>query len=492
MTGFGLRASGFVLCAMSLLAQAETRPRYAGTIEATLLGAPATLDPVAARTHAEITAVGLVFDTLYAIGPDGIAQPHLAIGEPVLDEKHTTARIALRQGVRFHDGSELTAQDVAASLERARVQAKWPLAAVAAVHADGDGVVLELKAPVAELTSLLALPETAITKAGKPPGDRPIGSGPYVVDTWDRAGHRLVLRAFDAHFAGRPYADLVLRWFDTPDGEASRFESGAAQLSSRGVAVFAKSVPTFRAEPPLEAPVPLLVFVGFGRAHAQVTGDRAFRRALDLAIARGGLATITTGERVEPTTHPVPPASALDATTSAGDLAAASAQLADAAKRVPMLAAGARAALKLDILIEDTRPDDREIADRVARALERLGIATTITARPAQDMRERVARGQCDLWIGQLVEPLALPSAWWAAVFAAGNDDWPLAQLATDSLDPAAAARAFDERRPIVPLVLRGYKVWYRTDVRGFDFDGLARPTFADLYYFGTPVRAKR
>jgi ABC-type transport system substrate-binding protein len=486
-----LKRAPLVLCLVAALAHAETRPRYAGTIEATLLGAPATLDPVAARTHAEITAVGLVFDTLYVLGPDGVAQPHLAIAEPVLDEKHTTARIALRQGVRFHDGSELAAQDVAASLERARVQTKWPLAAVAAVHADGDGVVLELKAPVAELTTLLALPQTAITKAGKAPGDKPVGSGPYAVDTWDRTGHRLLLHAFDDHFAGRAYTDLVLRWYDTPDGEASKFESGAAQLSARGVAVFAKSVPTFRADEPVQAPVPLLVFVGFGRAHASVTGDRAFRRALDLAIARGGLATINTGERVEPTTRPVPPATVLDATTSAGDLAGATAQLADAAKRVPALAPGPRDALKLEILIEDTRPDDREVADRVARALEHLGIATTIAAKPAPEMRERVGRGQCDLWIGQLVEPLGMPSAWWAAAFAAGNDDWPLAQLASDALDPDATAKAFDERKPIVPLMLRGYKIWYRTDVRGFDFDGLARPTFANLFYFGTPVRAK-
>ena len=82
------------------------------------------------------------------------------------------------------------------------------------------------------------------------------------------------------------FQDMLLRWYDTPQGEASKFETGAAQLSSRGVAVFAKSLPTYRAaEPPVESPVPLLVFAGFGSAHPSITGDRAFRRALDFAIA---------------------------------------------------------------------------------------------------------------------------------------------------------------------------------------------------------------
>jgi MarR-like DNA-binding transcriptional regulator SgrR of sgrS sRNA len=491
LRALGLASVALVACAA--VARAETRPPYAGTIEATLLGSPATLDPVLARSHAEITAVGLLFDTLYTLGPDGDAQPHLAVAAPVLDERRTTARITIRKGVRFHDGSELVPQDVAASLERARAHARWQLAGIAEIHADADAIELSLRAPVPDLTTWLALPQTAVTKGGRPPGERPIGTGAYVLETFDRATHRMQLRPFDDHFAGRPYAELVLRWYDTVDGEAGKFESGAAQLSSRGVVVFAKSVPTFRpADHPVESPVPVLVFVGFGAAHPAVTGDRAFRRAVDLAIARGGLAMITSGETVAPTTQPVPSAPALDAATSAGDLTAAMTQLAEAVRRVPALQPEKRTALKLEILVEDTRPDDREIADRVARALDRLGLATTISARPAQDIRERVAKGQCDLWIGQLVQPGKLEAAWWSAAFAAGNDDWPATQLAAGALDPVAAAKAFEDRQPIVPLMFRGYKLWYRSDVHGLDFDGLGRPTLADLFYFGSPVRAKR
>src|SRR5688572_2870532 len=121
-------------------AYGEGRPRYGGAVEATLLGAPASLDPIAARSHAEATTVGLVFDTLYRIAPGGVVVPHVAAAAPVLDEKAQTVHIAIRRGIRMHDGSELTAQDVAASLERARTQARWLFAPVIGIKSDGDAV----------------------------------------------------------------------------------------------------------------------------------------------------------------------------------------------------------------------------------------------------------------------------------------------------------------------------------------------------------------
>ena len=67
-----------VVIAVAALAHAESRPRYGGTLEGSLLGAPVTLDPPMAQAHAELTVIDLVFDTLYRIGPTGVAQPHLA------------------------------------------------------------------------------------------------------------------------------------------------------------------------------------------------------------------------------------------------------------------------------------------------------------------------------------------------------------------------------------------------------------------------------
>lgn len=464
------------------VAHAESRPRYSGTVEGSLLGAPASFDPIAARTHAETTIVELVFDTLYRVSADGAVQPDLAVGVPVLDEKQTTVRIAIRKGVRFHDGTPLTPLDVVQSLERARASSKWLLAPVSAIRVDSDAVELTLRAPVSDLMTILALPQTAVTKNGKPPGERPVGSGTYMLKAIDRKRAFVQLRAFDDHFAGRAYFDeITLRWYDTADGEARRFETGNAQFSARGVTAFANAQPTFRADG-IQSPAALLVYIGFGRAHADVTGNPAFRRAVDLSIGREALSRVGSGERVIPTRSPVPfeaGGAELDAAGRAGDPDKARVQLANVPKA------------KLEILIEDTRPDDREIAERVVVALAKVGVVATITAVPARDMNDRIAKGTADLWIGQLAAPLTPQSLWWGAAFAAGNDDWPVAQLADGAVDPQKAAAAFADRMPIVPLLFRAVQLWHRTDIRGVGFDRSGRPCFADMFFFGLPAKSK-
>lgn len=477
-------ALAFVLLATT--AHAELRPRFGGSVEATLLGAPVSFDPVAARTHADVTVIGMIFDTLYELGPDGAARPHLAAAAPVFDEKHTIARIELKQGVVFQDGTALTAQDVAASLERARKTLRYALPIVTSVRADGDGIELSLAAPPADLAGLLALPQLAITKAGKAPAGKVLGTGAFAVEQVDLGHHRLVLRAFDNHFAGRPFIDrLELRWYDTPDGEARRFETGNAHVSTRGVSAFAGGTPSFVSRE-VSGPAALLVYVGFGSAHAMLEHDPAFRRALDLGVARGGLASIGTGEQVLPTRTPVPGAPPLDQLGKTGDLVRASASLAAAGRNLPELAS-----LRLEIVVEDTRPDDREIAERVGLALDKLGIAWTVTQVSAASLRERITSGKLDLWIGQLAEPVAATGVWWGAAFAAGGDDWPVSALQTGTLDVGAAARAFAERVPIVPLFFRSVRMAYRSDVRGVASDALGRPCFADTYLFGAPIPSR-
>jgi peptide/nickel transport system substrate-binding protein len=480
--------------ASSAVAAGEGRPHYGGVVDGALLGEPVVFDPAAAQTHAELTLVGLVFDTLYTVGPDGSAQPHLALEAPSGDG--TKVRVKVRKGVKFHDGSEMTTADVAASLERVRTSgARWALASVASVKANGEYVDLTLKTATPDLAALLALPATAITKGGKPATERSPGTGPFAIERVDAKGRRIELKAFDDHFAGRPYIDkLVLHWFDAPDGEAGRYERGEAQLSSRGVAAFTAAQPKFKADA-VEGPPALLVYVGFGRKHADVTAERQFRKALDLALVRQAVASVSSGERVSPSRVPLPVeagAPVLDAAGKVDDLPAAQAALAQAATKVKALAPANLPQLKLEILVEETRPDDREIAERVARALNKLGIDSVITGVSASTLRDRVKRGDCDLYIGQLAEPLTSSPAWWGAAFAVGGELWAEQKLAAGAIATPDAIKAFGERLPMLPLAFRSIRMWHRTDVRGLNFDASGRPDLANLFYFGDAVKGTK
>ena len=464
---------------------AETRPRYGGELTGTLFGEPASLDPIAARGHAELAVIGLIFDTLYRVGPDGSLVPHVAAALPIIDGGK--ARIPIRPGIRFHDGSALGVVDVVATLARvkASVAAGWLLAGVDAIAVDGDTVVLELHNGGRDLAAILAAPQLAITPRGAAPRkDAAIGSGPFKLVA--RKKDRIELEAFDDHFAGRPYVDrLALRWFTTADGEAKLYETGGSHWSMRGATVFSGQTPKFPTDE-LEGPATVLVYLGFGQAQSAITNNRDWRTALDAALARGGLATLGTGERTAPTVDPVPaelggpdlPDAARD---SRADVAAAA--LGRAAASVPALGADRRGSLSLEVLIDASRPDDREVAERVVRALDKLGLRGTITALAAPELAKRVAAGTCDLYIGQLAAPVTSPGLLFAQAYAAaGARDVADKLVAGGAVDVARARAAFATRLPILPLLHRAVRIHHRRDLRGSWFDGASRLGAADLF----------
>jgi hypothetical protein len=198
---------------------------------------------------------------------------------------------------------------------------------------------------------------------------------------------------------------------------------------------------------------------------------------------------------VVPTRLPVPVeagVAGLDAAGKAEDLAGARAALDDAAKRVPALAADKLPALSLELIYEQTRPDDHDVARRVVEALDALGISVRATPLGARDLRDRIASGKYDLAIDQVGEPVTTATTWWAAAFGAGGDDWAEKQLQGGRVDGGAAAKVFADRLPIVPLMFRSVHVWHRLDVRGLAFDGSGRMGFADLFYYGDAPKTKK
>lgn len=473
---------------LPLVARAETRPRYGGNVVASLTSAPASIDPLAAQSWAEVVLATLVFDGLYRIDANGAPRPHLASGDPQLSSDKKTARIPVRAGARFHDGRMITAADVVASLKRAQgaAQGEWLLAPVAKIKKDGDVVVLTLRRPVPELTTLLAAPQLAITPGGKAPSTRaPVGSGPFAVKKIASDARRIELAAFAEHFAGRPYADaLTLRWFADADEEAVSYEAGAADVSLRGAVAFAGHQPKYPTAS-VDGPATTLVYLGFGDAHPAILDDADFRRAVSLAVNRGGLKLVGSGERVVPATLPEAPDLG-GATPSSSEQSArvdAAAVALDKARRRHATLDKA----KLTLIVDETRPDDVEVATRIVGALDRIGLEAHYERLAPREHARRVAAGQCDLYIGQLVAPTADPVHEYAAAFAAGGDRWPVTELQAGELVLSEAQTVFAERLPVVPLYHRAVRAHHKKTLRGLAFDFLGRLGYADAFSFPPP-----
>jgi ABC-type transport system substrate-binding protein len=480
-------------------AAAEARPPYGGEVTASLWGEPASLDPVLARSESEIALAGLLFDTLYRIDDLGRAVPHVAASfpEPVADAG--AYRIALREQVLYHDGTEMTPDDVARSIERARASsAGWMLAPVRAVWADADAIVIESARGVVPLELLLASPIVAITPGGRPPQERRvIGSGPFELAALARDRRVVEVRAFEQHFAGRPYVDAItLRWFLRAAEEARRYEAGGAHLSLRGEAAFSGNRPRYETRV-AEGAAATLTYVGFGRQVPILADSLTFRRALSLAIGRRGFRAIGAGERVIPAVTPTPPdlgGPAIDADLAWARPAEAEALWRRAANQSPALGALMRddGAPSLEVLVDASRPEDRLVAEKVVAALFGLGLRAHVAEAPAAELARRARRGECTLYIGQLAAPLPSAKLQLAAALAAGRRASDAARVVRGALDAEGALARFDAQLPIVPLFHRAQRVHHRADLYGLSFDRAGRAQYADLFFFGEPAVVRR
>ena len=170
------------------------------------------LDPVLLERNVDIWVLSNLYDTLLEPSADGkTIVPGLASGYEVSADG-LTFTLKLRSGVKFSDGSPITVGDVKWSLDRARNpnNGAWnfTLESLDSIETQGeDTVILHLKHPDPALAAALAIfnssimPEKAFeATAGADEGakakafaEHPIGSGPFILESWQR-GTQMVLK----------------------------------------------------------------------------------------------------------------------------------------------------------------------------------------------------------------------------------------------------------------------------------------------------------
>jgi len=160
-----------------------------------------------------------ICDPLVVFGPTGQVQPRLAESWTAVDSK--TYVFKLRRGVRFHDGSPLTAADVKFTIERIiDPQTKSVMAAdyapsIASVDAvDPLTVRVNLKVPLVPLINLMPyvfiIPKAAFQRMGeKEFARKPVCSGAYRFVEWV-PNDRITLEAFPGYWRRAPRIQRVV------------------------------------------------------------------------------------------------------------------------------------------------------------------------------------------------------------------------------------------------------------------------------------------
>lgn len=192
-------------------------PASGGTLVYILNGEPDSLDPHKTVRQDSWSVMRFVTSSLVHRDPEGNYVPYLAESWEMSDDGLTWT-FHLKKDVTFHDGTPLTAQDVAWTFTRAKDPANpgaagASLAAVDSIEATDDStVVLHLLQPFFPLLTSLSDPaffgilsQAAVEAAGEDYGRQPIGTGPYKFKEWI-TGDRIVLERNPDFNWGPPFA----------------------------------------------------------------------------------------------------------------------------------------------------------------------------------------------------------------------------------------------------------------------------------------------
>jgi peptide/nickel transport system substrate-binding protein len=237
--------SGAALAALGL-PDAQTRaaiPR-GGSVAINIGTEPPLLLQVAQSAGATYYIGGKINEGLLTYDKDLNPQPLLATEWTVAPDG-LRYRFRLREGVKWHDGRDFTAEDVAFSiltLKQYHPRGRATFASVAQANVLGPhDVELILSKPNPYLLTAFAGFESPIVPrhlyegtniAGNPYNAAPIGTGPFRFAEWVRGSHVRLVRNENYWGAPKPYLDqIVFRFIVDPAAAAVAIESGDVQVS---------------------------------------------------------------------------------------------------------------------------------------------------------------------------------------------------------------------------------------------------------------------
>src|SRR2546422_5993021 len=306
-------AVGSVVAATSAAVQATETPRRGGVLLAVIAADAPSLDPHQENTFATLQPVAPLYSTLLQIDP--YSYPNV-IGDVAsewnISPDGLTYTFRIRPGIRFHDGSPLTAADVKATHDKilfppagVRSIRQHHYSAVASVEAPDPGtVVFKLKFPSASLLANLANPNNVIFPKkylDKDPNyfkNNVVGSGPFRFKSYTRGSTFEAERNPDYFIKDRPYLNGYKFFISTETSvRAAAIRSGRAHIEFRDLPL--AEVEAIRKQLGDKVVVQQTPFV----IHFDITmnntvkpfTDIRVRRALNLAINRYTAARVPQG-----------------------------------------------------------------------------------------------------------------------------------------------------------------------------------------------------
>jgi len=207
--------AGIIMLLTQIPLPAQDNPGSKGPDGGTLVWGvcqkPVAINPVLTTSTVSAAIVQLVFNSLVRINSRGEIAPDLAYSWDISPDGRVYT-FYLRKGVRFHDGRELTAEDVKFTFDRImdpeiRSPFRSAYESVEDFKATGKyAFQARLKKPYAAF--LYRMVRYIIPKHILENNSHPVGSGPFRFKQWTK-DNRIILEANNDYYEGRPHLDRI-------------------------------------------------------------------------------------------------------------------------------------------------------------------------------------------------------------------------------------------------------------------------------------------
>ena len=305
-------------------------PVYGGTLHVAYTGAMQTLDPAQAFNDDWWLMNGTLYNGLYKLDRNGKPQIDLAAAPPSVSADRKVWTFTLRKGVQFSNGTEVTASDVKFSLLRTLSPSLKPATSwgqptddifvgshpyVLGKASDVPGIQVTgrytikvtLVQPVSVFPYVMAetfnmvLPKALVShESADAVGSRPVGTGPFMLQSWQK-GNRLVFVRNPHYFrTGKPYVDrLVVDTNLTANLVTLKIEKGEIDGFANGSEMDAPDLQQARSDPKFSrylvtAPITWLSWLNLN-IHAAPLDNLKLRQAIAMGINRDHLSRILGG-----------------------------------------------------------------------------------------------------------------------------------------------------------------------------------------------------
>ena len=403
------------------LAAARAHAAEERTLRLAVSAPPANLDPQYYTLTPSNMVASHMFERLIQRDAALAMRPGLATSWRVVDE--TTWEFTLRDGVRFHDGTPLTSEDVAYTIARApRVPSPSSFAVytrgIKRVEIAGPRVIrIGTAGPypllAVDVANLFILPHTLgenVPSTDFNTGKAAVGTGPFRLESY-RQGDQPVLVRNPDYWGERPIWDrVVYRIVTNPAARVAALLSGDVQLIDSVPTTDAAKLKTDNRVVVSEAPSLRLIYLALDVFRdvpvPEVTGpngeklarnpfqDLRVRQALSMAINRQAIvertmegAATASGQFMPKGTFGWSP----DLPPPTFDPAAARALLAEAGypSGFAMVLHGPN----------DRYVNDAQILQVVAQQWSRIGVRAQVNATPLANLIARASKFECGAYL---------------------------------------------------------------------------------------------